>query len=144
MTKNPKHLPQALYGYCIGDNLEFRISPALLVNTFTGISVRLRPTMARLLQYILSHSSERMIEDKDIMREVFDNFGLKCNKQRLWQAVNALKTTLFKCGYSDMDIYRVKNNGFIISDIKIGMLILYSVKDIEITLPLQTPEKKAL
>lgn len=68
MTQNPRKLDHHLYGYCIGDNLEFRISPALLVNTLTGISIRLRPTMARLLSYILNHSNERMIEDEKIMR----------------------------------------------------------------------------
>lgn len=137
MPKNSKNLNQVLYGYCIGSHLEFRISPALLVNTLTGVSFRLRPTMARLLQYILSHSSERIIEDKNIMREVFENFGLKCSKQRLWQAMNSLKTTLAKCGFSQVVIYRVNNSGFVVSDVHVGMLILYPVKDIGVNLPLQ-------
>ncbi|WP_224232179.1 hypothetical protein, partial [Klebsiella oxytoca] len=116
-------------GYCIGDNLEFRISPALLVNTLTGISIRLRPTMARLLSYILNHSNERMIEDEKIMRDVFENYGLKCNKQRLWQAINSLKKTLAKCGFSRFIIYRVNNNGFLISNVRIGMLLCYALNN---------------
>ncbi|HCB1498031.1 hypothetical protein DET57_10197 [Klebsiella oxytoca] len=127
MTQNPGRLDHHLYGYCIGDNLEFRISPALLVNTLTGISIRLRPTMARLLSYILNHSNEKMIEDEKIMRDVFENYGLKCNKQRLWQAINSLKKTLVKCGFSRFIIYRVNNNGFLVSNVRIGMLLCYSL-----------------
>lgn len=129
MTQNPRKLDHHLYGYCIGDNLEFRISPALLVNTLTGISIRLRPTMARLLSYILNHSNERMIEDEKIMRDVFENYGLKCNKQRLWQAINSLKKTLAKCGFSHFIIYRVNNNGFLISNVRIGMLLCYALNN---------------
>lgn len=140
MTKNPRKLDHHLYGYCIGDNLEFRVSPALLVNTLTGISIRLRPTMARLLSFILNHSNEKIIEDDKIMRDVFENYGLKCNRQRLWQAINSLKKTLAKCGFSRFIIYRVNNNGFLISNVRIGMLLCYTlnnslVKEVETSNP---------
>ncbi len=49
--------------------------------------------MARLLQYIFNHAGSRMIEDRDIMVEVFENYGLKCSKQRLWLTVTTLRTT---------------------------------------------------
>lgn len=135
--KSPEKVEQYLYGYCIGEHLEFRVSPALLVNTLTGVSIRLRATMARLLEYVLSHSEDRMIEDKRIMRDVFENFGLKCSKQRLWQAVNSLKTLLFKCGIYQNIIYRVNNSGFIVSDIQVSILILYPLSSVGMALPLQ-------
>lgn len=136
MLKKREKFQQALYGYCLGDNLEFRIAPALLVNTLTGISMRLRPTMARLLQYILNHSNDRMIEDKKIMKEVFEDFGLKCNKQRLWQAINALKNTLFKSGCRSVAIHRVNNCGFLICNVQVSVLISYPINNLGMTLPL--------
>lgn len=137
MTKNPGHLQQALYGYSIGDNLQYRISPALLINTLSGVSLRLRPTMARLLQYILNHAGNHMIEDRDIMAEVFDNYGLKCSKQRLWHSVNTLRTVFMKCGFVQPFLYRVNNSGFIISGVEIGVLMHYPIRDIDIILPLE-------
>lgn len=130
MINNAQKIEESLYGYCIGEHLQFRVSPALLVNTFTGTCKRLRPTMARLLQYILCHSGEVVIEDKKIMEEVFENHGLKCNKQRLWQAINSLKDTLLRCGFNRMMIYRVNKNGFLVSDIHIKVLIIYRISDV--------------
>nr|WP_181375066.1 hypothetical protein [Pectobacterium carotovorum]ALG88537.1 Hypothetical protein [Pectobacterium carotovorum] len=135
MTKNPEKSKYHHYGYCIGDNLEFRISPALLVNTFTGVSIRLRPTMARLLSYILSHADEQVIEDEKIMRDVFENYGLKCNRQRLWQAINALKSTLAKSGFSRLIIHRVNKTGFFISNVKLGILICYTTSNFHYVFP---------
>lgn len=136
MSRSPDHIKKTLYGYSIGDNLQYRISPALLINTLTGVSLRLRPTLARLLQYILHHAGGRIIEDRDIMAEVFETHGLKCSKQRLWHSVNTLKALFMKCGFTRQIIYRVNSSGFIISGVDIGVLMHYPVSDIDIILPM--------
>lgn len=142
MEKKSGYTQQALYGYSIGDNIQYRLSPALLINTLSGVSLRLRPTMARLLQYILSNAGIRIIEDKDIMIHVFENYGLKCNKQRLWHSINTLKTALLKCGFTRPLFYRVNKSGFIISGVEIGVLMHYSISDIGIILPMECHDQK--
>lgn len=124
MTKNPYSIERVLYGYSIGECLEFRVSPALLINIKTGKTLRLRATMSRLLNYLLFRSKEKLIEDERIMVDVFENFGLRCSKQRLWQAIRALKNVMIRLGYSKELILRVNNAGFTLSDVRIDMLLI--------------------
>jgi len=118
-------LDSILYGYCIGENIEFRVYPPVLVNTLLGKSMRLRPTMARLLGYFLFHAKERVIEDERIMIDVFEQHGLKCNQQRLWQSIRALKAVLTKCGFNRDLILRIKKVGFTVSDVRVAILFCY-------------------
>ncbi|HBV8970899.1 TPA: transcriptional regulator [Klebsiella oxytoca] len=113
-----------IYGYCIGENIEFRVCPPVLVNICTGRSIRLRPTMARLLGYFLQHARDKLISDSRIVSDVFEQYGLKCSQQRLWQAVRALKEVLSKCGFKREFIMRIRNSGFTLSDERVVTLFL--------------------
>lgn len=124
MTKNPYSIDRVLYGYSIGDSLEFRVSPSVLINIKTGKTLRLRATMSRLLNYLLFRSKEKLIEDERIMVDVFENYGLRCSKQRLWQAIRSLKNVIMRLGYNKELILRVNNAGFTMSDIRISMLLI--------------------
>lgn len=70
------------------------------------------------------------------MVQVFESYGLKCNKQRLWHTVNALKIAFIKCGFVCPLLYRINSSGFVISDVQIGVLINYPITDVDIFLPL--------
>lgn len=126
MVNHTFSLDSVLYGYCIGENIEFRVYPPVLVNTLLGRSIRLRPTMARLLTYFLSHAKDKLIEDDRIIIDVFEQYGLRCSQQRLWQSIRALKVILSKCGFHRELILRVRNMGFTLSDIRVSALFLYA------------------
>ncbi|RWR02293.1 hypothetical protein ED28_07895 [[Pantoea] beijingensis] len=115
-----------IYGYCINDNLEFRLSPALLVNVLNGNSIRLRKTMARLLCFLLENHEATIISDTAIMTEVFECHGLRCSRQRLWKAMNTLQLTLHKCGLSTNLLSRVDKCGFAFNEKNIKTLFFYS------------------
>lgn len=129
MTKNPYSIERVLYGYNIGDCLEYRVSPNLLINIKTGKTLRLRSTMARLLNYLLYRSKEKVIEDERIMIDVFENYGLRCSKQRLWQAVRALKNAMMRLGFNKELILRVNSSGFTLSDIRVEMLLIMPLRE---------------
>lgn len=128
MTKNSYLIDRVLYGYSIGDSLEFRVSPSILINIKTGKTLRLRATMSRLLNYLLFRSKEKLIEDERIMVDVFENYGLRCSKQRLWQSIRALKNVMMRLGYNNELILRVNNAGFTLSDVRVDMLIISTAK----------------
>lgn len=85
--------------------------------------------MARLLNYLLQHARDKLIKDEKIITDVFEQYGLRCSQQRLWQAVRALREVLSKCGFKREFILRVKSLGFTLSEDKVVVLFFHTPPD---------------
>jgi DNA-binding winged helix-turn-helix (wHTH) protein len=114
-----------IYGYRISDGIVFCCSPPHLFNTLTGKSVRLRSTMSILLTYLINNAYMNKVSDETIMTDVFEQRGLKCSRQRLWQAIHSLEALLIKVGLSKKLVSRVDGNGYAILNLSIAVLYFY-------------------
>ena len=68
--------------------------------------------MGRLLKYLLNNGELYIIRDEKIMTEVFENFGLRCSKQRLWQAMKSLQSMLERIDFQKDIFIRINSKGF--------------------------------
>lgn len=111
-----------LYGYRIGCDIYVDILHKRLVymgydkdKKNSGIKVvHLRKTMMQLLIYILDNVQQHIIQDGDIMLNVWDAQGLSSSRQRLWQVINTLSQKLCAFGISAQFIVRVRSQGYVV------------------------------
>ncbi|MDK2374339.1 winged helix-turn-helix domain-containing protein [Serratia fonticola] len=125
---------RTLYGYRIGCDIYVDIRHKCLVymvsdknKEASGIKVvHLRKTMMQLLIYILDNAQQHIIQDDDIMLNVWDAQGLSSSRQRLWQVINTLSQKLCAFGISAHFIKRVRAQGYIID--KEIIILIYGEK----------------
>lgn len=109
-----------VYGYRLGYHSEVEFLPfkrCLIASENQGSTVEhLRPTMANLLEYLLANAVGNIVPDKMLQTQVWENNGLSCSSQRLWQVMNNLKSKLAKAGLPDNFIQRIGGKGYKIPD----------------------------
>ena len=92
MTKGYK-----LLGYKIADDIFYCLHHREII-TLRGArkQIQLRSTMACLLEYLLAHGRERIVNDEELMINVWEKNNLRPSAQRLWQVIQSLKSRLGK------------------------------------------------
>lgn len=106
-----------IYGYRLGKYNEVEFLPfkkCLIKNGSPGQIEHLRQTMANLLEYLLAHAVGEVVADKVLQVQVWENNGLSCSSQRLWQVMNNLKNKLRKVDLPEDFIQRVTGKGYTI------------------------------
>lgn len=106
-----------IYGFRLGKRGETEFLPFKKSLTKYGHpegSTYLRLTMANLLTYLLNHAVGITVEDKALQVQVWENHGLRCSSQRLWQVMNNLKHKLEQFDLPDNFIQRVAGKGYMI------------------------------
>lgn len=121
-----------IFGYYIGNDVHFDLKKQLLVNMDPTQRARrqtqviLRDTMFRLFVYLLDHADGSIINNVDLLIEVWDKHGLCSSNQRLWQVVQALKEKLALVGVPSDFIMRIETKGYYVKEHMIT--VLYSEK----------------
>lgn len=108
---------QNLLGYMLGSEFLVVIDKSVLIPLDAKKSgpVHFRPTMFRLLIYLIENASNEPIHDDDIMRNVWEKHDLRASKPRLWQVMNAMgKKMGLKEGISEL-FCRVENTGYLVN-----------------------------
>ncbi len=106
-----------IYGYLLGKKREIEFLPfkkSLVKQAYPGINISLRLTMANLLTYLLNHAVGTVVTDKALQTQVWENHGLRCSSQRLWQVMNNLKRKLELFDLPEDFILRVAGKGYMI------------------------------
>lgn len=110
-------MKQNLLGYMLGSEFLIVIDKSVLIPLDANKSgpVHFRPTMFRLLIYLIENASIEPVYDDDIMRNVWENYDLRASKPRLWQVMNAMgKKMGLKDGISEL-FRRVENTGYLVN-----------------------------
>ncbi|MBH3283830.1 hypothetical protein I5N59_24155 [Serratia marcescens] len=110
-----------VFGYLIDGRILFDVYSGRLLNIQrisigSGVhSIVIRETMSRLLAFLLSCRDRDKITAYDILFNVWDKYGLQSSNQRLWQAMQVLKSRLDTMGIpddfivkTDMGIYKIR------------------------------------
>jgi DNA-binding winged helix-turn-helix (wHTH) protein len=113
-----------IYGYSIGNTLLYHRSAAALINTDRirdtsrgqMTCIRLRKTMAVLLEYLLSHAECGFISDDELISCIWERNGLKGSSARLWQVMSSLRKRLQEAGCSEEFIFRVNSGGYMLRE----------------------------
>lgn len=115
-----------VYGYRLGNEYQVEFVPykqSLTTCAIPGSCTYLRNTMSNLLTYLLAHAVGNIVADKTLQIQVWENNGLSCSSQRLWQVMNNLKRKLAVFGLPDDFILRMAGKGYLIPPEKV--LTLY-------------------
>ena len=100
----------ALLGYQLEDDF-FYFLKYREIATVSGNrkNIRLRKTMACLIEYLFEHGLERMVSDEELMVHVWEKNDLRPSSQRLWQVMQNLRRILKDIGIEQEIILRVKS-----------------------------------
>ncbi|MBZ4206751.1 MULTISPECIES: winged helix-turn-helix domain-containing protein [Klebsiella] len=117
----------ALLGYQLEDDF-FYFLKYREIATVSGNrkNIRLRKTMACLIEYLFEHGLERMVSDEELMVHVWEKNDLRPSSQRLWQVMQNLRRLLKDVGIEQEIILRVKTQGYYINSHYVTTV--YSVK----------------
>lgn len=104
-----------LLGYRIDNRLYYSVENKTLVSLDgSEKSIPLRTTKARLLEYLLLKSGDEVITDPELLKNIWDKYGLSSSSQRLWLVMRELKVILCGFNVSDDLFIRVENNGYLV------------------------------
>ena len=106
-----------VFGYMLGADFLIVLEKSVLIpiGMKKASSIHIRPTMFRLLIYLIENASPNPILDDDIMRDVWEEYGLSASKARLWQVMNAMSKKLcLKDTFFDL-FRRVENTGYFVN-----------------------------
>ncbi|HIE9359424.1 TPA: hypothetical protein ACXRUV_005083 [Klebsiella quasipneumoniae subsp. similipneumoniae] len=106
-----------VFGYMLGADFLIVLEKSVLIpiGMKKASSIHIRPTMFRLLIYLIENASPNPILDDDIMRDVWEEYGLSASKARLWQVMNAMSKKLcLKDTFCDL-FRRVENTGYYVN-----------------------------
>ena len=88
-----------LLGYRIDNRLYYSVENKTLFSLDgSEKSIPLRTTKARLLEYLLFKSGDEVITDHELLKNIWDKYGLSSSSQRLWLVMRELKVIL--CGFN--------------------------------------------
>ncbi|CAH6662021.1 hypothetical protein [Pseudocitrobacter vendiensis] len=110
-------MKENLLGYMLGSEFLILIDRSILIPLEANKSspVQFRPTMFRLLIYLIENASIEPVHDDDIMRNVWEIHGLRASKPRLWQVMNNMgKKMGLKEGISELFL-RIENTGYLVN-----------------------------
>lgn len=120
-----------LFGYMLGSEFLIVIDKSVLIPLDVKKSgpVHFRPTIFRLLIYLIENASIEPIHDNDIMRDVWEKHNLRASKPRLWQVMNAMgKKMGLKDGISEL-FSRVENKGYLVNKDNVRYIYTKSFSD---------------
>lgn len=105
-----------LLGYQLEDDV-FYFLKYREIATVSGVrkNIRLRKTMACLVEYLFEHGRERIVSDEELMIHVWEKNDLRPSSQRLWQVMQNLRRILEDIGIEKDIIFRVKSRGYYIN-----------------------------
>lgn len=104
-----------LLGYRIDNRLYYSVENKTLFSLDgSEKSIPLRTTKARLLEYLLLKSGDEVITDQELLKNIWDKYGLSSSSQRLWLVMRELKVILCGFNVSDDLFIRVENNGYLV------------------------------
>lgn len=109
-----------LHGFMIGSEIHFDILNQRLYRlpsrhadqSIVFVAISLNKTMLELLLYLMIHARERPVSKDELIREVWEENGLSCSSQRLWQVLHNLNKKLEKLGLPDDFILNSRNDGY--------------------------------
>lgn len=121
-----------IFGYYIGADVHFDLANRTLINVNKNLSSRqktqviLRDTMLHLFTFLLDNANGAVIDNNDILINVWEMRGLSSSNQRLWQVMQGLRKKLSLVGIPDDFIMRVESKGYYVRENAIT--VLYSEK----------------
>ena len=109
-----------LHGFMIGSEIHFDILNQRLYRlpsrhadkSIVFVTIGLNKTMLALLLYLMTHARERPVSKDELIREVWEDNGLSCSSQRLWQVLHNLHKKLEMLGLPDNFISNSRNDGY--------------------------------
>lgn len=121
----------AIFGFLIDDAVLCFSHPLKVVNITDTPPLSnplfLRDTMSNLLYFLLISRQQNVILESDILRQVWDNHGLRSSQSRLIQVISRLKYNLMLIGVKHDFIERVSGKGYRITTANIKTLYEYQV-----------------
>lgn len=119
----------AIFGFLIDDAVLCFSHPLKVVNITETPPLSnplfLRDTMSNLLYFLLISRQQNVILESDILRQVWDNNGLRSSQSRLIQVISRLKYNLMLIGVKHDFIERVSGKGYRITTANIKTLYEY-------------------
>lgn len=119
----------AIFGFLIDDTVLYFSHPLKVVNITDTPPLSnplfLRDTMSNLLYFLLISRQQNVILESDILRQVWDNHGLRSSQSRLIQVISRLKYNLMLIGVKHDFIERVSGKGYRITTANIKTLYEY-------------------
>ncbi|CAM3462303.1 hypothetical protein SB6411_02557 [Klebsiella spallanzanii] len=119
----------AIFGFLIDDAVLCFSHPLKVVNITDTPPLSnplfLRDTMSNLLYFLLISRQQNVILESDILRQVWDNHGLRSSQSRLIQVISRLKYNLMLIGVKHDFIERVSGKGYRITTANIKTLYEY-------------------
>ncbi len=119
----------AIFGFLIDDTVLCFSHPLKVVNITDTPPLSnplfLRDTMSNLLYFLLISRQQNVILESDILRQVWDNHGLRSSQSRLIQVISRLKYNLMLIGVKHDFIERVSGKGYRITTANIKTLYEY-------------------
>lgn len=119
----------AIFGFLIDDAVLCFSYPLRIINITETLPrsnpLVLRDTMSNLLYFLLISRQQNVILESDILRQVWDNNGLRSSQSRLIQVISRLKYNLMLVGVKRDFIERVSGKGYRITTANIKTLYEY-------------------
>lgn len=119
----------AIFGFLIDDTVLCFSHPLKVFNITDTPPLSnplfLRDTMSNLLYFLLISRQQNVILESDILRQVWDNHGLRSSQSRLIQVISRLKYNLMLIGVKHDFIERVSGKVYRITTANIKTLYEY-------------------
>ncbi len=121
----------SLYGFILDEDIIFNINKRYLLHYNNEPSERIQSfrivdlngVQTRLLIYLLNRRESFIIDKDDILRSVWDDFGLPSSNQRLWKTMNELRKKLSLMDIPDDFITNIHGMGYSLRDARIKALL---------------------
>ncbi|MBP0998929.1 winged helix-turn-helix domain-containing protein [Serratia fonticola] len=121
-----------LHGFLIDEAIYFNVNHRRLMYFINEDEERplsfrlvlLNEMQTRLLAFLLKNRRIEVISKNNIMRNVWDEFGLSSSNQRLWQEIKKLKSKLLSIGLRDNLIINVRGIGYSVDNERVKSLII--------------------
>lgn len=116
-----------LFGFIVGNYFQLDIARNLLFKLTAkdepyNTLIKLRPTMMRLLTYLVCNANSKVVSHDDILTEVWEQYGLMATNQRLAQVITQLKSKLRQLGIPSDLIINVHGKGYMLAESSIVRL----------------------
>lgn len=124
-----------VYGYELFGEVHYYINEMVLLNYRlpNPVRIKLRSTMANMLNYLLLNSERTFISDDEVMLEVWERNNLRASYHRLWQVTRDLNYKIMEAGIVGKLFTRVpRRRGFCINKDAIVFLCKQSFEQADI------------
>ncbi|SFD41639.1 winged helix-turn-helix domain-containing protein [Pragia fontium] len=119
-----------LHGFLIGSDIQVDIDNKRLIRISSENSYKilnlsavvLKDTVMKLLIFLLTHASDHIVSNEEILQKVWEENNLSSSNQRLWQVVTELKEKLSLIGMPQDFIINRRGEGYKINSTRITPL----------------------